>query len=70
MISCTINGKSHQVESNNLETILTKLSYLKRWSAVEVNGEILNREILTDRLIENNDVIEVVSPVGGGNALK
>jgi thiamine biosynthesis protein ThiS len=62
----TINGTPFTHPIDSLEAVLTELNFLKRWSAVEVNGEILPRDVLTQRNIANNDTIEVVSPVGGG----
>lgn len=66
MIEIQINGTAQQVEANDLKTILSELNYLQKWSAVEVNGEILPKEELALRKATGGDTIEVITPVGGG----
>ena len=66
-ISISVNGKS--VEVNSEFTILQLLKYLEVLRpaiAVERNGMICTHDQFDMTPIEENDVFEIVSLVGGG----
>ena len=68
MIEIQINGTKHNVKNQSLHDILSDLNYLQKWSAVEVNGEILQKDELKNRQAISGDAIEVITPVGGGSS--
>lgn len=62
-----INGKDVKTEAGmTVEQYLLKNGYSLARVALERNGEILPKSRYTDTVIEEQDVIEIVSFVGGG----
>ena len=65
----TINGEekilNHQPTS--LENLLTSLKYNPKLIVIEFNGKILPSTSWKDQTIKDEDSIEIVSIVGGGN---
>lgn len=62
-----LNGREIQTNNNStVEQILLKEGYQLKLVAVEYNGNILPRIQYSNQIIEDNDVLEVVSFVGGG----
>ncbi len=67
-IQITVNGESHNCPpSISLPKLLQQLNFNPRLIALEYNGEILHRQYWQETIIENNDRLEVVTIVGGGN---
>ncbi|GEM_PF-3830997 len=66
MINIKINGLKHSVAEDSLYNILNKLNYIQKWSAIELNGEILQQTQLKQTNVQQGDSIEVITPVGGG----
>lgn len=62
-----INGENKSFNSNiTLMELLIKLKYNPLNVAVELNGEIVAKRNYESTLIKNDDVMEIVSFVGGG----
>lgn len=62
-----INGKEvNNVQGIRLSDYLKKEGFKISLIAVEYNGEILPKDQYDNKVISENDVIEVVSFVGGG----
>lgn len=62
-----INGKViSQNENMTLEEVLKKEGFSLEKSAVELNGSIISKSRYKEIEISKEDVIEVVSFVGGG----
>ncbi|MFQ5480210.1 MAG: sulfur carrier protein ThiS [Thermodesulfobacteriota bacterium] len=63
----TINGKPKEVkEKTTLQDLLTGLAIQRRGTAVEINKEIVPRASHAQKIIEEGDVIEIITMVGGG----
>lgn len=61
-----INGKDYAVAGKNLSSILTEMKYDFRTIAVEINEEIVSKQFYEETILNDGDVVEVVSFVGGG----
>ena len=62
-----LNGTILQLaEPVSLEVLLADHGYLDRPIAVERNGEIVSKAAYGTTMLQNEDVLEVVSFVGGG----
>lgn len=61
-----INGEAKLVVSNQLSTILDELGYTGKRFVVELNGEIISKELYTTTVLTAADRLEIVSFVGGG----
>ncbi len=62
-----LNGKPYVIEnSNNLLNILKTLDINPQNLIAEVNGEIVTAKEFENKIINENDVIELVKFVGGG----
>ena len=59
-----INGEAKLVVSNQLSTLLDELGYAGKRFVVELNGEIISKELYT--VLTAADRLEIVSFVGGG----
>lgn len=62
-----VNGeKLSNYEQKTLQNLLTTLNYDPTKIAVERNGEIIPKSQYDTTILNENDVIEVVTFVGGG----
>lgn len=62
-----LNGKPYVIEnSNNLLNILKTLDINPKNLIAEVNEEIVTAKEFENKIINENDVIELVKFVGGG----
>ena len=62
-----VNGeKLSNYEQKTLQDLLTTLNYDKAKIAEEKNGEIIPKSQYDTTILKENDVIEVVTFVGGG----
>lgn len=67
MITIQLNGKSKDIQPDS--TVLQLLKTLElhpKRVAVEINREILKRDLYAEHHIKNGDEIEVLQFVGGG----
>ena len=66
-----INGEVKTIEKSNdeisLEGLLEHLGYKPQLVVVELNGEIINPNLWSSKIINNGDCLEVVTIVGGGS---
>lgn len=63
----TVNGKSLSVKKDcNVWALLQQLSLGHTRTAVELNREIVPRSEYTRRVLQDNDVLEIVHAIGGG----
>jgi len=61
-----INGEKMNIAGKNIAEYLSESGYDLKRVAVELNGDILPKSQYADTLLKDNDIIEVVSFVGGG----
>lgn len=69
MIALEVNGRPVRLpEPTPLLDYVRDLGVDPRAIAVEINGEILERDAYAGRTLEDGDVVEIVRMVGGGAA--
>ncbi|OCJ07506.1 thiamine biosynthesis protein ThiS [Rhizobium sp. AC27/96] len=61
-----INGEAQTIAVTTLTQLLTALDYEGDWLATAVNGELVHREDRDDHLLDDNDRIEILTPMQGG----
>lgn len=61
-----INGKSVDAAGKTIAEYLTEANYDPRVIVVERNEEILSKELYDQTVLQDGDVIEIVSFMGGG----
>jgi sulfur carrier protein len=67
MINISLNNEPKQLaDSTPLSDALTQWGFGEIKIAVAINGEFVPRSTYKDRLLEADDQIDIVKPVGGG----
>ena len=62
-----LNGDPYEINNGtNLNELLNKLKIQKKKIAVEVNGEIVEKERYTNLVLNKDDKVEIVHFIGGG----
>ena len=62
-----LNGDPYEIDTGtNLNELLNKLKIQKNKVAVEVNGEIVEKNKYTNLILNKNDKVEIVQFIGGG----
>ena len=62
-----LNGKPYNINNGtNLDQLLNKLKIQKNKVAIEVNGEIIEKNKYTNLILNKNDKVEIVQFIGGG----
>jgi len=62
-----LNGDPYEIiNGTNLNELLNKLQLQKNKVAIEVNGEIIEKNKYTNLILRKNDKVEVVHFIGGG----
>ena len=62
-----LNGNSFEINpGTNLDELLNKLKIQKNKVAIEVNGEIVERNKYANLILSKNDKVEIVQFIGGG----
>ena len=61
-----INGETKAVQGMSLLDYLVQEGYQPERIAVECNGGIVSKAAYKEKLLEDGDVLEIVSFVGGG----
>ncbi len=61
-----INGKERIVEVDTLRELLSKLRMDKNMLYIQINGNLVKKDEYKNRLLKENDNIEIISAVGGG----
>ena len=67
MAKIQLNGDSYEIiKGTNLNELLGKLKIQKNKVAIEVNGEIVEKNKYPNLILNNNDKVEIVQFIGGG----
>ena len=67
MAKIQLNGDPYEInKGTNLNELLNKLKIQKNKVAIEVNGEIVEREKYTNLILNKDDKVEIVHFIGGG----
>ena len=67
MAKIQLNGDPYEVNgATNLIQLLNKLKIQKNKVAIEVNGEIIQKEKYEFLVLNKNDKVEIVHFIGGG----
>ena len=67
MIKLTINGQSVEIDGPiHLVEFLHSISVDIKLVAVAYNGEVIDKEKFPDIVLNKDDNLEIVRPVGGG----
>ncbi len=62
-----LNGDPYEINNGtNLNELLNKLKIQKNKIAVEVNGEIVQRNKYPNLILNKDDKVEIVHFIGGG----
>lgn len=61
-----INGKELDYAGKTISEYLTAAKYDSKRIAVECNGEIVPKTKFAEKTLQDGDIVEVVSFVGGG----
>jgi sulfur carrier protein len=61
-----INGEPQTITVATLSELLITLDYQGDWLATAVNGELIHREDRADHALNDNDRIEILTPMQGG----
>ena len=61
-----LNGNPYEINNGtNLDQLLNKLKIQKNKVAIEVNGEIVERNKYPNLILNKNDKVEIVQFIGG-----
>ena len=62
-----LNGTSYEInKGSNLNELLNKLKIQKNKVAIEVNGEIIEKNKYLNLILNKDDKVEIVHFIGGG----
>ena len=62
-----LNGDSYEINNGtNLNELLNKLKIQKNKVAIEVNGEIVEKNKYLNLILNKGDKVEIVQFIGGG----
>ena len=62
-----LNGDPYEINNgSNLNELLNKLKIQKNKVAIEVNGEIVEKNKYTNLILNKGDKVEIVQFIGGG----
>ena len=62
-----VNGDTVSIEKNtNLEIFLKSNNINNKNIVIEINKKIVTKSIWKDKALNENDVIEIITAVGGG----
>ena len=62
-----LNGISYEIDNDtNLSKLLNRLKIQKNKVAIEVNGEIVEKNKYSNLTLRKNDKVEIVHFIGGG----
>ena len=62
-----LNGDTYEINAGtNLDKLLNKLKIQKNKVAIEVNGEIVEKNKYTNLILSKDDKVEIVQFIGGG----
>ena len=62
-----LNGKKINVGNNlTAQQLLSELGYQDKRIALEINGEITPKSEYSNKIIVENDMVEIITAIGGG----
>ena len=62
-----LNGEPYEInDGSNLNELLNNLKIQKNKVAIEVNGEIVEKNKYTNLILNKDDKVEIVHFIGGG----
>ena len=62
-----LNGDPYEINnSTNLDELLNKLKIQKNKVAIEVNGQIVEKDKYSNLILNKDDKVEIVHFMGGG----
>ena len=62
-----LNGDAYEInDGTNLNELLNKLKIQKNKVAIEVNGEIVEKNKYPNLILNKDDKVEIVQFIGGG----
>ena len=62
-----LNGETYEIiDGINLNELLNKLKIQRNKVAIEVNGEIIEKNNYPNLILNKNDKVEIVHFIGGG----
>jgi sulfur carrier protein len=61
-----VNGEPQNITATTLSELLALMEYEGEWLATAVNGELVHREDRSDHALNDDDRIEILSPMQGG----
>ena len=62
-----LNGAPYEIsDGTNLNELLNKLKIQKKKVAIEVNGEIIEKNKYPNLILNKGDKVEIVKFIGGG----
>ncbi|MDG1286265.1 MAG: sulfur carrier protein ThiS [Rickettsiales bacterium] len=65
-MNITLNGEKKTVTAMTITELLAEISAPPRGIAVEVNAAIIPKSLHAETALNDNDVVEIVSFIGGG----
>ena len=67
MAKIQLNGKLYEINTGtNLNELLNNLKIQKNKVAIEVNGQIIDKNRYSNLILNKNDKVEIVHFIGGG----
>jgi sulfur carrier protein len=66
MIKITVNGKNEDVEKTSVTDYLKNKNININTVVVEINGLIIQKNNLSNTMLNENDKIEIIRFIGGG----
>ncbi len=67
MAKIQINGRKINIKQKiNVSDLLKKYKLDKKKIALELNGEIIPKQMYKKKFVKNEDIIEIVHFIGGG----
>jgi len=67
MIKVSVNGKIVELPKGfTISDMITELGYDDKWTGVAINTIFVPKQNHTDRILEDGNSIEILSPVVGG----
>ena len=67
MAKVTINGILENIpQGTTVEAYLKKIGFVGKYVAVAINGSVIDRQEFDQICFSDEDVVEIVRPVGGG----
>lgn len=67
MISITVNGDKLKIEEDStIEILLELLNITPARLAIEINGEVIPRSEILEKVLQEGDILEIVKAIGGG----